>query len=267
MRMEEENLVALREGFKGTLTEMRISSFRKAELARRKLLEELWMGSYPLGSKLPSEKELAELLGVSRPVLREALSLLQMAGLVEIRHGVGTFVRRLPSVEEVVAVPAQVSAGWSLLSLNQARYTVERAIVLLALTEPIQEGLRWMRNALMRMEEAAQKDDINNFLDSNVYFHRGLAKAANNEVLGDLSIRLLEELSYPAVREARSAFYRADSTRLGVALENHTLIYQGILEKHRKLALGSLYKHYADVTASTIAEVAWPEAREDDCDE
>jgi len=104
-------------------------------------------------------------------------------------------------------------------------------------------------------------------LDSNVYFHRGLAKAANNEVLGDLSIRLLEELSYPAVREARSAFYRADSTRLGVALENHTLIYQGILEKHRKLALGSLYKHYADVTASTIAEVAWPEAREDDCDE
>jgi len=264
MGMVDRNLLDTQESLREAGIEMRISSLRKAELARRKLLEKIWTGSLPLGSRLPSEKEMAEVLGVSRPVLREALSLLQMAGVVEIRHGVGTFVRRMPSIEEIVAVPAQVSAGWSLLDLNQARYAVERAIVLLALTEPIPEGLKRMQNALIRMREAVENEDVESFLDSNVYFHRSLAKATNNLVLGDLSIRLLEELSHAPVREARSAFYRSDLTRLRVALENHVLIYQGIIGGRIEVALNSLYKHYADVSASKIAEVAWPEAKEED---
>src|SRR3990170_1975033 len=50
-------------------------------------------GVYPAGSRLPSERELAEQLGVSRPVVREAIIVLQSHGMVQIRHGAGVFVQ------------------------------------------------------------------------------------------------------------------------------------------------------------------------------
>src|SRR5690606_33033019 len=65
------------------------------------LTEKIHSGSLEVGKKLPTESEFVEAFGVSRSVIREAISQLQARGLVETRHGVGTFVREFVMKESI----------------------------------------------------------------------------------------------------------------------------------------------------------------------
>ena len=71
------------------------------EIAQQELRWAITSGTYQPGSKLPTEAELCELLGVSRTVVREALRVLEDDGLVSRRHGVGTFVRNNPILKNL----------------------------------------------------------------------------------------------------------------------------------------------------------------------
>jgi len=66
---------------------------KKSTLVAEWVLEQIRSQVYPEGAKLPSEREIAQTLGMSRPPVREALSALQIAGIVEIRPGDGTYVK------------------------------------------------------------------------------------------------------------------------------------------------------------------------------
>ena len=67
----------------------------------RSLLEELSSGRFPVGARLPAERELAATYTVSRPTVREAMIALEVQGLVEVRVGSGAYVRRLPGKEDI----------------------------------------------------------------------------------------------------------------------------------------------------------------------
>ena len=97
------------------------------------------LGVYPLGSPLPTERELAERLGVSRATLREAMAALRQAGLVETRRGRGggtvvTLRPRTPSARKAARVSAEVRADW-LDVLEYRRITEPGAAYLAALRQ------------------------------------------------------------------------------------------------------------------------------------
>jgi GntR family transcriptional regulator len=75
------------------LRSARAKSRTLTEAAQEELRQAIVNGTYSPGSQLPTEAELGELLGVSRTVVREALRMLEEDGLIDRRHGVGTFVR------------------------------------------------------------------------------------------------------------------------------------------------------------------------------
>lgn len=227
---------------------------KRAEYAREQILKAIEKGLFPPGSRLPPERELADLLGVSRASLREALSALQVAGVVEVRHGVGVFVKGLTEVARGLSFPKET---WDFLDLTQARYVVERGLVLLSLYEPQPAGLEHMEEALYRMEKAALHQNVVEFLKANILFHQGLANSANNSLLAEISFHLLIKLDQANVRPVRRLFYQADPERMHRAFNVHRGIYLGIREGNRALALESLFRHYADVAASKIAEVAF----------
>ena len=66
-------------------------------IAAEQIVDAIQRGDYPVSSKLPSEFELAELMGVSRPSIREALSALQAMSIIESRPGSGNYILRKPS--------------------------------------------------------------------------------------------------------------------------------------------------------------------------
>src|SRR5687768_4973621 len=80
-----------------------IKSERKTltEIAQQELRQAIIDGSFRMGSQLPTEAELCEMLGVSRTVVREALRVLEDEGLVTRHHGVGTFVRNQPILKNL----------------------------------------------------------------------------------------------------------------------------------------------------------------------
>jgi len=235
-----------------------VTAPKKTEYARQQILEAIRRGVFAVGDRLPSERELATLLGVGRSSVREALSMLQIAGVVEVRHGSGVFVRSLPGPEQAEIPLDFLIAEQDFLTLTQARYVVERGIVALAVEEADPTGLDKMRSALADMDRSLNEADIGLFLKANIGFHEGLARAGQNPILEAFSLKLLRQLDQPKIRSVRSFFYQVDVHRLVRAVETHRQIYDGIVTGDRDLALDAIYRHYADVVAPIIGQdPAW----------
>lgn len=145
-------------------------------------------GRLIVDQRLPSEQELAEQFGVSRPTMREALKRLAAQNLIRTQRGAtgGAFVNRI-SYEEAAA--QQITTSTLLLSMNavdfdtacEARYALERACVPFAVTRRGAEHLAAMRREIARQAGPELSDEA--FCASDVAFHRALVDAAGNPIL------------------------------------------------------------------------------------
>ncbi|MEM7073463.1 MAG: FadR/GntR family transcriptional regulator [Pseudomonadota bacterium] len=145
-------------------------------------------GRMIVDERLPSEAELAEQFGVSRPTVREALKRLAAQALIRTQRGAfgGAFVNRL-SYEE--AYGQQVTTSTLLLSMNQvsfetaceARYAMERACAELAVERRTSDHLATMRAEVDRQTQPGLSDE--GFCASDVALHRAFVDAAGNPVL------------------------------------------------------------------------------------
>ncbi len=143
------------------------------------------------GNRLPGERELADLLSVSRASVREALRVLDYIGVVEVRSGEGTFVATTPPTPLDASVYSLLSERSFLIDLVEARRIVEEGIGHLAARRATREDLEALEAFLSQRERelAAGKHD----LASDVAFHALLAESTGNPVLVSL-MRHLNEL-------------------------------------------------------------------------
>jgi len=170
---------------------MKIDPDKKADLSAQiaeAIREEIVSGRLIVDARLPSEAELAEHFGVSRPTVREALKRLAAQSLIRTERGAfgGAFVNRL-SFEE--AYGQQITTSTLLLSMNavrfetacEARYALEGACVALAAARRGDEDLARMRAEIVRQSDPGLSDEA--FCASDVAFHRAMVDAAGNAVL------------------------------------------------------------------------------------
>lgn len=145
-------------------------------------------GHLIVDERLPSEAELSEKFGVSRPTVREALKRLAAQSLIRTQRGAsgGAFVNRLRYDE---AYGQQITTSTLLLSMNdvgfetacEARFAMERACAALAATRRTADHLATMRAEIHRQGQPGLSDEA--FCASDVAFHRALVDAAENPVL------------------------------------------------------------------------------------
>jgi DNA-binding FadR family transcriptional regulator len=145
-----------------------------------RLRNEIRSGSWPIGSKIPTEAKLVETLGVSRPSVREAVRSLVQLGLLETRQGDGTYV----VAEDEVAVALQNAID----AADEAEVlTVRRALDVVAAREAANhrsaEDLAALRAALDGRRAAVAEADVAAFIDHDVAFHLGVARASKNSLL------------------------------------------------------------------------------------
>lgn len=145
------------------------------------LLTHLVSGQYEPGQRLPPERALADLLGVGRSLIREALKALTLLGLIEVRPGDGTYLRRRPSN----LLPA--SFEWGLLlgenqleDVMEARQELEVVLAGLAAQRRTDEDIADLRVLLEAMRDATEATD---FVAADVAFHLRIARTAKNSVL------------------------------------------------------------------------------------
>src|SRR6478752_10549826 len=114
-------------------------------------------GSLAQGEKLPTEAAIMEEFGVSRTVVREAISRLQAAGLVETRHGVGTFVVGLGEGSAFRISPEQLGTLQDVIAVLELRIGVETESAALAAARHTPENLEALRNALKSFTSALEE--------------------------------------------------------------------------------------------------------------
>jgi GntR family transcriptional regulator, transcriptional repressor for pyruvate dehydrogenase complex len=162
------------------LTRVRRSGVKNQVFAqlRDRITERTW----PPGAKIPSENALALALGVSRVSIREALQMLASLGLLETRHGGGTYVCEYAG--EVLfspLLPMLALDKLDIFHLLEFRKIMERGVVSLAVKRAGAAEIVELERTFREMEK--HKDDARAFAQADLSFHLALAKATGNPVV------------------------------------------------------------------------------------
>ncbi|WP_292937808.1 FadR/GntR family transcriptional regulator [Noviherbaspirillum sp.] len=188
------------------------------------LLELIRSGTFPAKSRLPSEAEMAQRFGVSRTVIREAVSRLKSEGLVESRQGSGVFVREAGPDTPFRIDPTAVDSIQSVLQLAELRRGLEAEIAALAAERRTPEQIADIGAKLQAIDDAVAVGGDG--VSADMEFHRSIARATANPhflALWDFLGQFLK--GSMAISRAWEA--RTEETRSQVQ-EEHKALYAAI---------------------------------------
>ena len=148
------------------------------------LQQQIQSGQIQPGDKLPTESAVMETLGVSRTVVREAISRLQASGQVETRHGIGTFVLDAPAAHNFRIAEQDMATVDDVIAVLELRISLETEAAGLAAQRATPEQLTTMASALQNFSTAihSQSDAV----PSDFQFHMEIAQATGNRHFADL---------------------------------------------------------------------------------
>jgi GntR family transcriptional regulator, transcriptional repressor for pyruvate dehydrogenase complex len=195
-----------------------VRSRRSFEEALDQIVEAIVTGTLKVGERMPSEREMATEMGISRPTLREALKILSDAGIVAVqRRSGGTYVQSDEIPTELLAERRSVLLD-EVPAVLQARRILETNIALIAGQVATQEELDALAKTIELQREHA--DDHDRMLQIDKRFHLQLARASHNPMLLDLLRAILR----------RSAVARDMTPRAPGDAELETAIHERTLE-------------------------------------
>lgn len=164
------------------MTEDSTNRITVTERAIAQIKAKLASGELGPGQRLPTERDLAAELGLSRSSMREAIRALTMLGILQARHGAGVYVTQLEPSDllETFGAVAEISRGETLVHLVQVRKILEPAAAATAAARITDEGLMLLRAEMRAMERGTTSEEI---LGHDQEFHRVITEAAGNPAL------------------------------------------------------------------------------------
>ncbi|WP_110644134.1 FadR/GntR family transcriptional regulator [Salinicola sp. CPA57] len=147
-----------------------------SEQVAQRLSDAIQAGEWGRGARLPTEAALGERYGISRSVVREAISMLRNGGLVTSRRGSGSFVAESPTISLRLPIPDPDLQ--SVVEVLELRRPLEVEAARLAAERCTPSQLRRIRNAMVDIDEAVEAGLSG--VDQDLAFHRAIAEAANN---------------------------------------------------------------------------------------
>jgi GntR family transcriptional regulator, transcriptional repressor for pyruvate dehydrogenase complex len=189
-----------------------------AAIAER-LLSHIVQSELRPGDKLPGERELARRLGVSRTTVRQATVALESQGVLEVRHGGGTFLRHL--APDSSAFDGVRSRRDRLPAVLEARRALEVPIAALAAQRRTPADLRAIERSLELMRREVDAGEIG--LEGDARFHAAVTGAAHNPVLAELMASLAADVTETRAESlsqtSRPPRSLADHEAIAVAIE------------------------------------------------
>lgn len=173
---------------------MPLSHPRRSALSEQVIAElrnQITSGEWPVGSRIPTEPELVEQLGVARNTVREAVRALAHNGLLDIRQGSGTYVA---ATSELAGVMHRRFAETDPQHIAELRSTLEAGAAKLAAERRTEKDLKQLDALLLRREEAWDSGDAEAFVTADATFHLAVVAASHNDVMTALHADLGEVL-------------------------------------------------------------------------
>ena len=165
---------------------MPLTSPQRSALADQvisQLRAQITSGDWPVGSRIPTEPELVEQLGVARNTVREAVRALAHNGLLDIRQGSGTYVL---ATSELAGVMHRRFASAEPRHVAELRSALETKAAQLAAERRTEQDVKQIDAQLDRRERAWESGDTDAFVEADATLHMAIVAAAHNDVLAAL---------------------------------------------------------------------------------
>ncbi|GAC1036316.1 FadR/GntR family transcriptional regulator [Pseudomonas sp. No.117] len=207
------------------------------------LIQQIGDGQFQPGDKLPTESAIMQAQGVSRTVVREAISRLQAGGYVETRHGIGTFVlERRP--ESFLIDPATITTLKDVLAMLELRISLEVEAAGLAAQRRSSEQLQAMRTLLDSMRGGAEQPD--HAVSADLELHLLIATSTGNRYFSDI-MGYLGSVLIPRTRLNSAYLAHDDQQRYQSRLDaEHEAIVQAIEDGNVEAARSAMRLHLSN---------------------
>ena len=212
-----------------------ISSSTVVNSVVEKLRQALARGQWRTGDMLPGQRELAEQLGISRPSLREAVTVLETLGLVRSLPGKGVLVLDVDAATQEPGL--DTSAAASLADVLELRYTLEPFIVGLVAQSANSQDIGQLRLTLMDMREALEADDSEAGVRAYIAFHEALFALTTNPIFQSVVQQTGNALKQSA------DMLRNSPEHLAARLKENEAVVRAIRERNSALASAQMRQH------------------------
>ncbi len=171
---------------------------KKPAIIVRRILELIESGELKQGDKLPNEMGIVKQTEISRTSVREALSALELMGIIERVPGEGTFIASTSPLKAASSKDLLLKFLEDTENVNgsfealEARVALEPSVALMAARRAEPEDIENMDAILEKMEKSIKDNETGVFLDLDYEFHLAIAKATQNDVLLEMNKQLLE---------------------------------------------------------------------------
>ena len=207
------------------------------------LSEQIRGGALRPGDKLPTESLLMMKYGVSRTVVREAISGLQSSGLAATKHGIGTFVLDAPTAFVFRVDPNSIPTVLDILAMLELRISLESEAAALAAARRTEGQLQDLRRALDELQEAQKNGG--SAAEADFRFHLRVADATGNRYFPEV----LARFGTTTIPRTRISLMQSDEDRAtyeSILIREHEQIYSAILCADPKLAAKFMRAHLSN---------------------
>ena len=187
------------------------------------ILEGIVSGTYREGDKLPSESQICQAFGVSRPTVRQALMRLHADGLVATRQGSGTFVQHRPSGHLTRLAPVSDIAG--ILRCMEVRMALEDRAAALAAERRTAPDIDRIEKALQALRSSLEAGAVP--VQADYDFHRAVAAASGNALFPEM-LEMLNETIHQSMTVALGITHTGSKERARRVVEEHEAIAEAI---------------------------------------
>ncbi len=233
-----------------------VPPLRQSNLADQlyeQILGQIVAGQLPEAARLPTEAELSRLFGVSRPVVREALSRLRADGLVVSRQGSGSYVRRRPPRDFMRLAP--IGGVADLLRCYEVRIALESEAAALAAERRSSAQLAALRAALTELAQAVDSGAVGT--EADLEFHIAVAAASGNAWFESM-MRSLNRHIENAITLGRRLSLLKNSERLARVQREHVAVLEAIERRDPEAARAAMRRHLDNSRSRILNERAEP---------
>lgn len=220
-----------------------------AEEVVARLRDMIHSGEISAGDRLPPERDLAKLLGVSRPTLRAGIRSLSTVGILQSRQGAGTFVSDVKDSPTLDSSPLRMLSalhGFKSEEMFEARLALEMSIAALAAERATSEQMTLMAEEITGMYASLSEPE--QYLVHDMKFHQTIAAASGNRILTALMnmvATILYDSRSKTVKRARD---------LKESAEQHHNIYRAMRERDPEAARKAMYDHLTETQKAQALE-------------
>lgn len=169
---------------------------RRSQLVIEQILNRIRDDTFPIGAKLPSEREIATQMNVSRTVVREALRVLELAGIAESRIGDGTYVKCSSEPDWKSSISAtltsRLSASVDIMEALEARKALDLSVISLLKEDDTPLDTSVPNQIVDNMRAAIDEGRLSDYLKLSLDIHIAIAEVTGNRILAETERFLVE---------------------------------------------------------------------------